>query len=333
MSWKVLITARTVPEVGKKAVALLKEAGCDVFMPPKLGPLPASDLLPLLNGADAVLCSPDDYSATVLNAPEAARLKIISRSGVGYDSIDWQEATHLGIAVAYTPGFLNEAVADYAFALLLTVARQVHAGHLAMTQGIWASVWGHDVSGKTLGILGCGRIGQAMARRAAGFNMRVIGYDVNPCPEAEKIGIKMVSLDELLAESDFLSLHAALTPQNRGLIGARQLGQMKRHAYLINTARGALIDEAALADALRKGVIAGAALDTFSVEPLPQNHLFRDVPNLLLTPHQAAFAYETGEQVSMAAAEAIVRLMGGTQPQFVVNPNVFSATNLRAKLK
>jgi len=172
-------------------------------------------------------------------------------------------ATRQGIVVAYTPGFLNETVADYAFALLLALARRVHEGHLTMRGGQWQSAWGHDVHGKTLGILGCGRIGQAMARRATGFNMRLIGYDPAPSPEAKKIGLKFVSLDQLLAESDFLSLHAALTPDNRGLIGEAQLRKMKRDAYLINTARGALVDETALVRALQEGWIAGAALDAY----------------------------------------------------------------------
>src|SRR5262249_1114945 len=155
--------------------------------------------------------SPDQYTADVLSSPAAVRLKIISRWGVGFDSIDVAAATRNGIVVAYTPGLLNEAVADYAFALLAALARRLHQGHLLMHQGEWKISWGHDIAAKTLGILGCGRIGQAMARRAAGFNMRLFGYDVAPSPEAEKIGVKFVLLDELLAQSDFLSLHAALT--------------------------------------------------------------------------------------------------------------------------
>jgi phosphoglycerate dehydrogenase-like enzyme len=170
-----------------------------------------------------------------------------------------------------------------------------------------------------------------MARRATGFNMRLIGCDPAPNPEAKKIGLKYVSLDQLLADSDFLSLHAALTPENRGLIGEAQLRKMKRDAYLINTARGALVDETALDLALRKGWIAGAALDAFVVEPLPGDHPLRRAPNLLLTPHQASFARETGERVSLIAAQAIVDLMNGRRPQFVVNPEVFESKTLRAR--
>src|SRR6266567_964493 len=265
MSWKVLITARTMNEVGASALQLLRDAGCELVLPPRPGPCSAEELLKLLPGMDAVLASPDKFTEAVLDSPAAAQLKIISRWGVGYDAIDVAAATRNGILVAYTPGLLDETVADFAFALLLALARRVHLGHLDMTRGVWRGVWGNDVFGKTLGILGCGRIGRAVARRAAGFNMRLIAHDVQPNPEAEKLGVKFVPLDELLAQSDFLSLHAALTPQNRGLIGQAQLRKMRTTAYLINTARGALVDESVLARALQEGWIAGAALDAFAV--------------------------------------------------------------------
>src|SRR5256885_8748305 len=263
MSWKVLITARTMNEVGASALQLLRDAGCDVVTPPKPGPLSADELLKVLPDMDAVLASMDKFTEAVLTSSAAATLKIISRWGVGYDAIDVPAATKAGIVVAYTPGLLDETVADFAFALLLALARRVHIGHLDMTGGVWRGVWGNDVFGKTLGILGCGRIGRAVARRATGFNMRLIAYDVQPNLEAEKLGVRFVTLEELLAESDFLSLHAALTPQNRGLIGEAQLKLMKRSAYLINTARGAHVDENALARALTEGWIAGAGVDTF----------------------------------------------------------------------
>ena len=299
MSWKVLITARTLNEVGGSAMKLLRDQSCEAIIPPKFGPHPAETLQPLLEGVDAVLASMDKFTPEVLSSKAASDLKIISRWGVGYDAIDVAAATAQGIVVAYTPGFLNETVADFAFALLLALARRIHLGHLSMAAGQWQAAWGNDVFGKTLGLLGCGRIGQAVARRSQGFNMRLLAYDVAPSAEAEKLGIKFVSLQELLAQSDFLSLHAALTPQNRGLIGAAQLRQMKPSAYLINTARGALVDENALARALREGWISAAALDAFVLEPLPADHVLRKAPNVLLTPHLASFARETGERVSM----------------------------------
>jgi phosphoglycerate dehydrogenase-like enzyme len=330
MSWKVLITARVFSTIGKPALQALHDAGCDIKMADPSGPLSAAALATSLPGVDAVLASPDKYSAEVLASGAASSLKIISRWGVGYDSIDIGAATKQGIVVAFTPGMLNETVADWAWALLLGIARRVHLGHQSVTSGGWQSTWGHDVAGKTLGIIGCGRIGQAVARRARGFNMRVIGYDTQP--SAADCGIEYVPLNQLLRDSDFVSLHAAFTPESRGMIGRDQLKQMKPSAYLINTARGPLIDDEALTEALKTGQIAGAALDVFSTEPLPADSVLRTAPNLLLTPHQASFARETGERVSLAAAEAIVDLLKGRKPRWVVDPNVFSVSNLRAKL-
>jgi phosphoglycerate dehydrogenase-like enzyme len=333
VSWKVLITARTLDEVGQQAVALLKNAGCELVIPPKYGPHPADTLLKLLPGNDAVFASMDKFTAEVLGSEAARDLKVISRWGVGYDAIDVPAATKNGIVVAYTPGLLNETVADCAFALLLSIARRVHLGHQGMSAGRWEPHWGHDVHGKTLGILGCGRIGLAMARRGTGFNMQILAHDICSNPEAERLGIHFVSLDELLAQSDFVSLHAALTPENRGLLNEARLRKMKPTAYLINTARGALIDETALTNVLNEGVIAGAALDAFVTEPLPAEHPLRTAKNVLLTPHLASFARETGARVSNTGAQAIVDLMNGRTPQFVVNPVVYKSPALRVALR
>jgi phosphoglycerate dehydrogenase-like enzyme len=333
MSWRVLITARTLDEVGAGALKLLESSGCDLIVPPIYGPHRPETLIPLLEGADAVLANMDHFHGYLLESKEARDLKVISRWGVGYDAIAVPTATRQGIVVAYTPGLLNEAVADFAFGLLLALARGIHLVHLHMSQGEWKTPWGHDVHGKTLGIVGCGRIGSAMARRASGFSMRILSYDICANAEAERLGVQFVSMDELLAESDFLSLHAALTIQNRGLIGERELRKMKPTAYVINTARGALIDEAALLRALHESWIAGAALDAFLIEPLPPEHPLRKAPNVLLTPHLASFARGTGERVSLCAAQAIVDLQHGRKPQFVVNPEVFNSSDLRAAVK
>jgi len=334
MSWKVLITARTlnVDAVGRRALELLRDAGCELVHPPKFGPLTAAELLPLLPGMDAVFASMDKFTAAVLASKEAASLKLISRWGVGYDAIDVPAATREGVVIAFTPGLLNNAVADYAMALLFALARRVHEGHLSMREGKWTSDWGHDIGGKTLGIIGCGRIGQAVAKRARGFDMRLLGADTHPNEDAKRLGIEFVPLDHLLAESDFISLHCALTPETRGLIGEAQLRKMKPSAYIINTARGAVMDEAALLRALKENWIAGAALDAFVVEPLPADHPFRTAPNLLLTPHQASFGFDTGARVSEAAAKAIVDLQAGRKPQWVVNPEVYASAKLRVKL-
>ena len=234
MNWNVLITSSPFADaVGKGARELLSGADFSITHAPKYGPLSEAELLPLLEGMDAVYASVDKFTAAVLASPQAARLKIISRWGVGCDSIDAVAATREGIVIAYTPGLLNEAVADYAMVLLFTIARRVHEGHLLMRAGKWAPAWGHDITGKTLGLVGCGRIGRAVAKRAAAVGMRVIAFDPAPHAEAEKLGVRFTTLDELLAQSDFVSLHAALTPETRGLIGETQLRTMKKSAYLI----------------------------------------------------------------------------------------------------
>lgn len=319
-------------EAGDQAIKLLRAAGCDLVMHQQAGSLKAGDLLSLLPACDAVLASVETYSAETLSSPAAARLKIISRWGVGYDAVDLAAATANGIVVTNTPGFLDEAVADYTFALLLALARRIPEGNLALRNGHWRAHWGCDVAGKTLGLVGCGRIARAVATRAVGFKLRLLATDPSPDPEAHQLGIHFVSLDELLAQSDFVSLHAALTPESRGLMGEAQLRQMKRSALLVNAGRGALVDETALARALRENWIAGAALDVFCNEPLPPDHPFRSTPNLLLTPHQASFARDTGERVSETAAQAILDAMHGRQPQFVVNPQVLKAPNCRVVL-
>lgn len=326
MSWKVLITATAMEKVGQRAIALMEQAGCQIVRVPLPIEFGGEELCDRLEGMDAVLAGSECYSAGVLASPAAARLKIISRWGVGYDAIDVAAATERGIVIAYTPGLTDDAVADYAFALLLALVRRVPEGYLSMRDGFWLPRWGHDMAGKTLGILGYGRIGHAVARRARGFDLRVLAHSPSqkPCDRAGKDEVRFVSLDELLAESDYLTLHAALTPSSRGLLGEAQLRMMKPTAWLINTARGALVDEQALLMALREGWIAGAALDVFAEEPLPAKHPLRTLPNVLLSPHQASSSRETGERVSRAAAQAIVDLMQGRRPRFVVNSEVFA---------
>ena len=329
-AWKVLITARGAQAAGEQAQRLLRDAGCEIVFPPKFGPLMADELVEALSGTDAVLASLDGYTGAVLASPAADCLKIIARWGVGYDSVDVPAATRNGIVVTYTPGLLDDAVADYTFALLLALARRVHEVHSTMQRGEWKNAWGDDIAGKTLGIIGLGRIGKAVARRASGFSMRVLAHTAHP--DAANKSVEFVSLERLLAESDFVSLHAALTPASRGMIGEAQLRQMKRTAYLINTGRGALLDEAALVRALKENWIAGAALDVFTTEPLSPNSALRSAPNLLLSPHQSSYARGTGERASLSAAQAIVDLMNGKKPRNVLNAEVFESSQLRAAL-
>jgi glyoxylate reductase len=335
MPWKVLIIAHalSVDRVGKRAIERLQEAGCDVAHATKYGPLTEAELLQELPGVDAVMASMDKFTAAVMAAPEASSLKIISRWGIGVDAVDLPAAAAQGIVVCNTPGLLNGAVADYAMGMILTIARRIHEGFLTLRNGQWEPEWGPEMEGKTLGLVGCGGIGQAVAKRARGFDMRLIACDPNPSPDALQLGIEFLPFDQVLAQSDFLSLHTALTPQTRGLIGEAQLRSMKPTAYLINTARGAVIDEPALVRALTEGWIAGAALDVFTTEPLPADSPLHSAPNLLLTPHLASLGYESGAKVSAAVADAILDVRDGRRPRWVVNPDVYQSPLLRAPLK
>ena len=330
--WIVLATASAIEGVGQASAEMLIEAGCDIRLPDTFQAHPAAALHPLLADVQGIYAGVDEFSAKVLASEEAAKLQIISRWGVGYDSVDVAAATELGIVITYTPGLLDEAVADYTFALLLGVARRIHTGHLSMHHGGWSQQWGHDVHGKTLGIVGCGRIGTAVARRAAGFNMRLLAYDPFPKEAAQELGVEFVSLETLLQQSDYVSLHAAVTPETEDLISAPQLHLMKPNSYLINAGRGALVSETDLAACLNAHGIAGAAVDTYHVEPLPVDHPLHSAANLLMSPHQASFAAETGQRVSHACAQAIIDLKQGQRPQFVLNTEVFESPNLRAVL-
>jgi phosphoglycerate dehydrogenase-like enzyme len=333
MSWKVVITAPPMEKVGQKAVALLKEAGCEVLSSPISGSPSGEEVLKVIKDADAVIAGVEKYSADTFGAPETKKLKLISRWGVGYDTIDVPAATEHGVLITYTPGMTDESVADYTFAMLLALVRNIAAGDASMRKGLWHPQWGHDMNGKTLGILGYGRIGRAVARRAIGFGLKLIAYDPHFPSGTDSNGTKFVTLEELLSQSDYLSLHAALTASTRGLIGEEQLRKMKCSAYLINAARGPLIDEKALLHALGEGWIAGAALDVFTEEPLPADHPFRRAPNLLLSPHQASSSYESGELISLATVQAVLDLMAGTKPKMPLNPTVFDSPRLRAQLR
>lgn len=329
MSWNVLLAAGALKNsaVGDAAKAILDEAGCEITVALNAGITDAGELLSALEGKDAVLAGVEPYTKELLADAATSKLKVISRWGVGFDAVDPEAATEQGIIVANTPGLLNNAVADYAFGLLLALARRLHEGHLGMRAGDWTPAWGVDVSGATLGIIGLGRIGKVVAKRASGFGMKILACDPKGQPEAAALGVEMVGMERLLAESDFVSLHTALNDGTRGLIGEAELKAMRDDALLINTSRGAVVDEAALGRALDEGWIGGAALDTYCVEPMASDHPLRSAPNVLLMPHQASFGVRTGRSVSAMAAQAIVDAMNGKRPESVVNGEVLEKEN------
>jgi len=264
---------------------------------------------------------------------EAENLRIIAQYAVGFDNIDIECATKLGIYVTNTPGVLTEAVADLTWALILGVARRIVEADTFVRWGEWwrkGTGWhpkmmlGIEIYGKTLGIIGFGRIGKAVARRAKGFNMKILYYDiVRAPPEVEKeLGAKFVDLETLLKESDVVTIHTPLTKETYHLIDESKLKLMKPTAILINTARGAVVDTKALVKALEEGWIAGAGLDVFEQEPLPPNHPLTRFKNVILVPHIGSATYETRLKMAELVAENLIAFYEGRVPPTLVNKDV-----------
>jgi len=257
------------------------------------------------------------------------RLKAIVRHGTGLDMIPMESATQQGIPVANVPGANAQAVTEYVVGALLALARRFGDLDHGLRHGGWTTARAHaqnafELTGKTLGVVGLGDIGCRVAQAChAGFGMRVLGYQ--PQPGDAPAHVQRVGLEELLASSDFVSLHCPLTPQTRHLIDARRLASMKPGAFLINAARGEVVDEAALAQALRARTLRGAALDVFAAQPLANDHPFLQLDNVLLTPHVAALTEESTQRMSQGTAEQLLQLIRGERPRFLVNPEVWAA--------
>jgi glyoxylate reductase len=258
----------------------------------------------------------------------APKLRAVSNCAVGFDNIDIAEATKRGIVVGYTPGVLTDTTADFAFALLMAAARRVVEADKLVRAGKWKTwgpmiLLGRDIHGATLGIVGLGRIGAEVARRAVGFGMRILYYDVQRQSKLEQnLGAQYVDLNTLLAESDFITIHTALTPQTRHLIGAEQFEKMKRTSILINTARGAIVDNSALFVALRDGKIAYAALDVTEPEPLLADHPLLTLDNVIVTPHIASASVATRTKMALMAADNLIAGLRGEPLPNAVNPEV-----------
>ena len=273
-----------------------------------------------------MLTNPVD--AEVLDS--APRLKVVANMAVGFNNIDVAEATRRGIPATNTPGVLTDTTADFAWTLLMAAARRVSEGERFLRAGKfhgWGPLMmvGHDVHGKTLGIVGFGRIGRAVAKRASGFDMRVLYYDQFPAdPQTEReLNARPVSLDELLESADFVSLHTDYNPSTHHMIGREQFAMMKPSTYLINTARGPIVDEGALVEALRSGQIAGAGLDVFEREPEVHPGLL-ELENAVIVPHIASASLETRNAMGLMAADNVLAALRGERPPNVVNPEVYA---------
>jgi len=299
----------------------------------KYQPPPYEVLKRVLPDYDAVLSMATDRFDCAMIKYIHSRIRIIANMAVGYDNIDIECATKHGIYVTNTPGVLTEATADLTFALLLAVARRIVEGDHFVRWGEWwrsgtaihpKMMLGVDLYGKTLGIIGMGRIGRAVARRAKGFGMRVIYYSRTRLPESleKELEAEYTDLDTLLSRSDFISIHVPLTRETRHLINEERLRRVKRGAIIVNTSRGAVIDTNALVRAIEEGIIAGAGLDVYEEEPLDPNHPLTRFKNVVLTPHIGSATRETRLAMALLAVENLIEFARGREPPTLVNKEV-----------
>jgi D-3-phosphoglycerate dehydrogenase / 2-oxoglutarate reductase len=302
---RVVATARAFCASDGPHQAIIRDAGLELVLAAGSAPLTAAQLAPLAADADALLLGLDHCDASVFAA--APRLQVVSRFGAGVDTVDLEAAARHGVTVTTTPYANTVAVAELTLGLLLTLARDLPKAIATARSGGWARSPGWELDGKTLGLVGLGRIGRAVAVRAAAFGMRVIGYDpyVRDVPQ-----VASVELDELWASADAVSLHLGLDGRTRHLVDATVLSRMKPSAVLINTSRGGLVDEAALTEALRTGGIAAAAADAFDREP-PTGSPLLELPNFVPTPHLGAATREAARRMGEAAARNVVAVLTG----------------------
>ncbi|HXL03144.1 MAG TPA: D-glycerate dehydrogenase [Candidatus Atribacteria bacterium] len=319
---RVLVTRR-IPQEGLNIL----EESCQVEVSEYDGVLPREILLQKVKGVDGILCLLTDNIDRKVMEAAGQSLRVISNYAVGYDNIDIEEATRRRIMVTNTPGVLTETTADLTWALLMAVARRIAEGDRFVREGKFRE-WepllflGDDVYGATLGIIGLGRIGQAVARRARGFNMQVIYFSHHRLEDKEKeLGVTYYPFLELLAQSDFITLHVPLTRETYHLIGEEELKMMKKESYLINTSRGSVIDEKALIRALKEGWIRGAALDVFEQEPQVEPELL-ELEEVVLTPHLGSASRTTRTKMAILAANNLALALRGEIPPYLVNLDV-----------
>jgi glyoxylate reductase len=316
---------RLIPEEALKKLA----QSCDCRIWEGELAVPRDVLLKEVPEIDALLSLlTDKIDAPIMDA--APKLRVISNMAVGFDNIDVREATKRKIVVCNTPGVLTETTADFAFALLLAAARRVAEGERNVKEGKWKTwgpmiMLGHDVHHATLGIVGLGRIGAEVAKRAKGFDMKILYHDSVRRPELEKaLGVEFRDLRSLLGESDFVTVHTPLLPETYHLIGEEQFKIMKKTAIVVNTARGPIVDPKALYRALRDHQIAYAALDVTEPEPIPLNDPLLTLSNILIVPHIASASVATRTKMALMAVDNLLAALKGERPQHIVNPEVLA---------
>jgi len=319
--------------IQESAIEILKRQ-CEVEVYDSEYPVPRDLLIKGLEDKDAALILLSErIDKEVLE--RAKRLKVLSTMSAGYDHIELKEATAKGVYVTNVPGVLTDAVAEFAIALVFAVARRIVEADRFVRNGMWKIAWsptlmlGSGIVGKTLGIVGLGAIGQAIAKRARGLGMKVIYYSRTRKPRVEdELGISYAPFEEVLSKADFLVLSVALTPETMKMIGQEELKAMKKSSYLVNISRGQVVDEAALAKALKEGWIAGAALDVFEKEPIDADNPLLELSNVVLTPHIGSATLEARKRLAETAAENIISLLKGVAPSNLLNPEVMKVRPL-----
>jgi D-3-phosphoglycerate dehydrogenase len=307
MGYKVLVTPRSFGKTNPTPIEVLKEKGYEVIMNPYGRIMTEEEMISEIEDVDGIIIGVDPLNRNVLK--HAKKLKAISKYGVGTDNIDMEYTKNAGIPVTRTVGANSDAVADYAMALLLGVARKVVLIDKECRKLNWNKITTVEMWGKTLGLIGLGSIGKGVAKRASGFNMKILAYDLYQDEEYAKANnIEYVSLEKLLKESDFISLHLPLTKDTKNLISYKEFEMMKDKAVIVNTARGGIIDEEALLWALKENKIWGAGIDVFEEEP-PKNQELLKLDNIIIGSHCAASTYEAIDNMGMMAAQNLIQYL------------------------
>ncbi|NMG59560.1 dihydrofolate reductase [Geitlerinema sp. P-1104] len=310
MTQRVLITCPHLQRTINLYRQRFAKLGIEIEVPELVQQLSEAELLDIIDRFDGVIAGDDPFTAKVLE--KGKRLKVVAKWGIGMDAIDREAAEKLGIQTCNTPDVFGDEVADVIIGYIILLARQLHALDRSVREGGWAKIQGRSLKGKTLGVIGVGSIGRAVVRRAIAMGMLVVGYDVRPLDEAflEETGIKPTSLDELLSISDFISLSCNLTPKNHHLISHPEFTKMKKGVYIVNTSRGALIDEVALIEGLKTRKVVGAALDVFEEEPLPLDSPLRTFEHCIFGTHNSS---NTQEAVLRTNEMAIQNLLNALE--------------------
>jgi len=330
MAYRVLIADTVWPSLDPEK-GVLTPLGVELVVSPSRD---EAELARLAAGVDAIMTCFAEVTRRVIEAT-TANCRIIARYGIGVDNIDVPYATERGIVVTNVPAYCIDEVSEHALALLLALGRKLFAYDRGMRAGTWDIGLGkpvHRLKGQTLGIVGLGRIGTAVAAKARAFGLHVLAYDpyLSPTQVRERGAERQVDFATLLGESDFISIHAPLTDETRGMFGQAQFRAMKRSAFLINAARGPIVDDGALARALREGVIAGAGMDVLPTEPPPADHALYQLDNVIVSPHAAFYSEESLIDLQVQTAAEVARVLTGQRPVSPINPQVLErATWLR----